>query len=65
MNDNRFGKTRDLVRTIREIKEPSHAKMDMIKDKNVRDLTNTEEGKNRWREYAAYKKELDVIDKPG
>ena len=37
---NRLGKTRDLVRKIRDTKGTFHAKMGSIKDRNGMDLTN-------------------------
>ena len=37
--NNRMGKTRDLVRKIRDTKGTFHAKMGSIKDRNGRDLT--------------------------
>ena len=36
--NNRMGKTRDLVKIIRDTKGIFHAKMGSIKDKNGRDL---------------------------
>ena len=42
--NNRKGKTRDLFRKIGDIR----AKMNMIKDKNGRDLTEEEDIKKRW-----------------
>ena len=41
--NNRMGKTRDLFKKIRDTKETFHAKMGTIKDRNVMDLTETEE----------------------
>ena len=38
--NNRIGKTRDLVKKIRDTKGKFHAKMSSIKDRNGRDLTN-------------------------
>ena len=46
-----MGKTRDLFKKIREIKGIFHAKMGTIKDRNDKDLIETEEIKNRWQEY--------------
>ena len=42
------------------IKETFHAKMGMIKDRNVKDLKEAEEIKKRWQEYTEqlYKKDL-------
>ena len=37
--NNRLGKTRDLFKKIRDTKGTSHAKMDLIKDRNGMDLT--------------------------
>ena len=57
--NNRMGKTRDLVRKIRDTKGTLHAKMGSIKDKNGSDLTEAEDIK-RWQEYTEelYKKDL-------
>ena len=41
--DNRMGKTRDLFKKIRDIKETFHAKMGSIKDRNGTDLTEAED----------------------
>ena len=41
--DNRMGKTRDLFKKIRDTKGLFHAKMGSIKDRNGRDLTETED----------------------
>ena len=49
--NNRVGKTRDLFKKIRDTKGTFHAKMGSIKDRNGKDLTETEEIKNRWQEY--------------
>ena len=53
-----MGKTRDLFKKIRDIKETCHAKMGSIKDKYGRDLTKAEDIKKRRQEYAEelYKK---------
>ena len=57
--NNRLGKTRDLVKRIRDIKGTFHAKMGSIKDRNGMDLTEAEDIKRRWQEYTEelYKKE--------
>ena len=44
-------KTRDLFKKIRDTKGTFCAKMSTIKDKNGKDLTETEEIKKRWQEY--------------
>ena len=42
-----MGETRDLFKKIQDIKEISHAKMGTIKDRNHKDLRETEEIKKR------------------
>ena len=49
--NNRVGKTRDLIKKIRDTKGTFHAKMGSIKDKNGLDLTEAEDIKKRWQEY--------------
>ena len=63
--NNRMGKTRDLLKKIRETKETVHAKMGSIKDRNGMDLTEAEDIKKRWQEYTKelYKKDLHDPDK--
>ena len=41
--NNRMGKTRDLLKKIRDTKGTFHAKMGKIKDRNGMDLTEAEE----------------------
>ena len=41
--NNRMGKTRDLLKKIRDTKGTFHAKMGTIKDRNGMDLTKTED----------------------
>ena len=55
-----MGKTRDLFKT----KETFHEKMGSVKDRNGRDLTETEDIKKRWQEYTEklYKKHLHDQD---
>ena len=48
---NRIGKTRDLFKKTGDIKGTFHARMSMIKDRNVKDLKEAEEIKKRWQEY--------------
>ena len=56
---NRMGKTRDLLKKIRDIKGTFHAKMGTIKDRNSMDLTEAENIKKRGQEYTElYKKVL-------
>ena len=55
--NSRMGKTRDLFKKIRDTKGTFHAKMNTVKDRNGRDLTEAEAIKKRWQEYTAlYKK---------
>ena len=46
-----MGKTRALIKKIRDTKGMFHAKMGSIKDRNGKDLIETEELKKRWQEY--------------
>ena len=59
-----MGKTRDLVKKIRDTKGIFHAKMDTIKERNGMDLTEAEDIKKRWQEYREelYKKDLHDPD---
>ena len=52
------GKTRDLLKKIRDTKGTFLAKMGLIKDRNGMDLTEAEDIKKRWQEYTEelYKK---------
>ena len=45
------GKTRDLLKKIRDTKGTFYAKMGSIKDRNHIDLTEAEAIKKRWQEY--------------
>ena len=45
-----MGKTRDLVKNIRNTKGIFHAKMSLINDRNGMDLTEAEDIKKRWQE---------------
>ena len=58
-----MGKTRDLFKKIRDTKGTFHAKMGKNKDRNGRDLTETDI-KKRWQEYTEelYKKDLHDPD---
>ena len=54
-----MGKTRDLVKKIRDTKGTFHAKMGSIKHRNGRDQIEAEDIKKRWQEYTElYKKDL-------
>ena len=60
----RMGKTRDLFKKIRDTKGIFHAKMGRIKDRSYIKLTEAEDIKQRWQEYAeqVYKKDLHDPD---
>ena len=49
--NNRMGKTRDLLKKTRDTKGTFHAKMGTIKDRNGTDLTEAEDITRRWQEY--------------
>ena len=59
-----MGKTRGLFKKIRYTKGTFHAKMGQKKDRNGMDLTEAEDIKKRWQEYAEelYKKDLHDPD---
>ena len=58
--NNRMGKTRDLVKKIRNTKGTFHEKMGTIKDKNDIDLTEAKDINKRWQKYTElYKKEIN------
>ena len=54
--NNRMGKTTDLLKKIRDTKGTFHAKMGSIKDRNGMDLTEAEDTKKRWQEYTEVQK---------
>ena len=53
-----MGKTKDLVKNIRDSKVTFYIKMGTIKDRNSMDLTEAKDIKKRWQEYT---KELKKI----
>ena len=59
-----MGRTRDLNKKIGDIKGTFHARMDMLKDRNDKDLKEAEEVKKRWQEYTEelHKKGLNDQD---
>ena len=57
-----MGKTRDLVKKIRDTKEVFHAKMGTIKDTNSMDLTEAEDIQKRWQEYTEELSKKDLND---
>ena len=54
----RIGRTRNLVKKIRDTKGIFHAKMGSIKDRDGMELTEAEDIKKRWQQYTEelYKK---------
>ena len=61
--NNKMGKTRDLLKKIRDTKGTFHAKMGSIKDRSGMDLTETENIK-KWQEHTEelYKKDIHDPD---
>ena len=65
---NRMGKTRDLIKKIRDTKGTFYAKMVTKKNRNGMDLREAEDIKKSWQEYAEhtriqlYKKDLHDSD---
>ena len=59
-----MGKTRDLLKKIRDTKGTFHEQMGTIKDRHGMDLTEAEDIKKRWQEYTEkmYKKGLNDPD---
>ena len=49
--NNRIGKTRDLIKKIRDTMLMFHANIGSIKDRKGMDLTEAEDIKKRWQEY--------------
>ena len=62
--NNRMGKTRDLFKTIGDIKGTFLVRTGTIMDRNGMDLTEAEDVKKRWQEYTKelYKKDLQDSD---
>ena len=59
-----MGKSRDLIKKIRDTKGTFHAKMGSKKDRNYMELTEAEDIKKRWQEYTEelYKNDLHDQD---
>ena len=59
-----MGKTRELLKKIRDIKGIFHVKMDTIKDRNGMNITEATDIKKKWQEYTEelYKKDLNDLD---
>ena len=60
--NNRTGKTRDLLKKMRDSKGTFQAKMGSIKDRNGRDLTEAEDIKKRGQEYTEEQYKNDLHD---
>ena len=56
-----MGKTRDLLKKIRDIKGTFHEKIGSIKDRNVMELTKAEYIKKMWQEYTNYTKKKKIF----
>ena len=52
--NNRMGKTRDLLKKIRDTRGTFHAKMGSVKDRNGMNVTEAEDIKQRWQEFTVY-----------
>ena len=58
-----MGKTRDLIKKIRNTKETFHAKMGLIKDRNGMDLIEAEDIKKKQQQYTElYTEDLNDWD---
>ena len=65
MENNRMGKTKDLLKKIRDTKGTFHAKMDLIKDRDGMDLTE-EDIRKRWQKYTVIVEfNIEKMDFPG
>ena len=61
--NNKMGKASDFFKKIGGINGTFHARMDTIKDRNGKDLTEAKEIKKRWQEYTElYKTDLNNLD---
>ena len=59
-----MGKTRDLFKNSGDIMGTFHLRMDTIKDRSAKDLTEAEDIKKKWQEYTeeVYKKGLNDLN---
>ena len=57
-----MGKTRDLIKQIRDTMGTFHAKMGTIKDRNTMDLTEAENNRKRWQDYTEDLYKTDFTD---
>ena len=62
IEENRMGKTRDLIKKFRDTKGTFHTKMGSKKDRNGMDLTEAEYIKKRWQEYTEELCKKDLHD---
>ena len=60
--NNRMGKTRDLLKKIRDTKGTFHSKMGTRKDRNSMDITKAEDIEKRWQEYTEELCKIDLHD---
>ena len=62
--NSRMGKTRDLLKKIRDTKGKFHAKTGTVKNRNGMTLTEAEDIKKRWQEYTEelYRKDVNDLD---
>ena len=56
------GKTRDVLKKIRDTKGTFHAKIGTINDRNGMDLTEAEDMKKRWQEYTEVLYKIELHD---
>ena len=58
-----MGKTRDVLKKIRDTKGTFYARMGTRKDRNIKDLTEAEEIMKTWQEYTEklYQKKVLMI----
>ena len=57
-----MGKTREILKNIRDTKRTFHSKRSTIKDRNGIDLTKAEYIKKRWQKYTEDCKKKDLHD---
>ena len=57
-----MGKTRDLLKKIRDTKGTFHAKLGTIKDRNGLDLIESDDIKKTWQEYTEELHRKDLYD---
>ena len=61
--NNRMGKTRALLKKIRDTKGTLHAKMGTIKEINDMELTEAEDIKKRWQQHTEEQYEKEGLRK--